>query len=443
MNVNPKIGLRPIPGFSNYLVSETGLVCSAKYTRQISFPKENGTFVYRLKSDNGVWTLVPRHEAIGLAYLQHPKCAKYLVYKNNTFGDDRVDNLEWLPYDLYCKKMNFTLVESPKLPGYYEFPKHYNRVELEDYVISPSGDLVYLPDLIHEKVQYSSSGYYYFSIYRKLGRRIMLQRHRLVCMVFKPRTDDISSLQVNHINGIKGDDRVENLEWCSPRENTLLAGFQNLSPKCRPVQVRDTKTGVVVTYFSATEAAKHMGFAHRDSIIDRAKTNGQQIFDHHYQYRFYNEDNDEWIDATVINSGSRARPLIVRALVNDSVKTFKDMTSCCVFLDIPISTLCAWMLRIDQPVVPGKNGNYQVKFADDDNPWRPITDELMELSRTTRGKPVQAINTITGKIETYLSVAACAAARGLLTTTLCNRLHQSPEIVYKDGYRYRYYPIQF
>ena len=57
--------------------------------------------------------------------------------------------------------------------------------------------------------------------------RYTRQVHRLVLENFNP-VDGMENLQVNHKNGDKSDNNIENLEWMTPAENTREANSRGL-----------------------------------------------------------------------------------------------------------------------------------------------------------------------------------------------------------------------
>lgn len=81
----------------------------------------------------------------------------------------------------------------------------------KDWQIREDGILFY-KDEIRTNKYISNSGYYFCNICRK-----NYYIHRLVAESFIPNINN--SREVNHKNGIKTDNRVENLEWVSSKEN--------------------------------------------------------------------------------------------------------------------------------------------------------------------------------------------------------------------------------
>lgn len=81
-------------------------------------------------------------------------------------------------------------------------------------------------------------GYYNICLSR-LGKIKTFTIARLVALHFIPNPD--KKPQVNHINGIKTDNRVENLEWCNASENAIHAfklGLRNNKGVNHPKRIK-------------------------------------------------------------------------------------------------------------------------------------------------------------------------------------------------------------
>lgn len=68
---------------------------------------------------------------------------------------------------------------------------------------------------------------YLRAVLHAAGEKQQVSIHRAVCIAFHgPGTE---GQQVNHLNGIKDDNRAENLAWCTPSENQRHAVATGLS----------------------------------------------------------------------------------------------------------------------------------------------------------------------------------------------------------------------
>lgn len=139
-----------------------------------------------------------------------------------------------------------------------------------------------------EKKLSSTKGYMACTLSRK-GRKRLVKVHRMVAEAFIPNPE--GKMEVNHKNGIKADNRAENLEWVTSQENTAHAIRIGLMKDLREVRnkavmVLDKTNGEVKEYRSITEAADALGIQRR-TITKQLNVNEQYERDVAKRYYFY------------------------------------------------------------------------------------------------------------------------------------------------------------
>jgi hypothetical protein len=145
-------------------------------------------------------------------------------------------------------------------------------IENSNYSICINGELINIKNNKIKIWTKDTNGYMKTQIWLN-GKAKNITQHRILAKYFIK--NDLNKNQVNHINGIKHDNRIENLEWVTQSENSIHSFANGLQKVTKPnmMSVIDKVNGTL--YESISEASRQTGWSvsHLRNMLLNNKTN--------------------------------------------------------------------------------------------------------------------------------------------------------------------------
>lgn len=313
----------PIPGHLDYGISRTGEVRHLATQNVISPTLANdGTVAIHLPNPGN--PSIRKRVALLVAELYVPipdelrNVRVHVMYKDFNKTNVRADNLYWISYrdsqKLYYseKCLNYRKrhglpqpseftsergfapnpIESSDYPGYYHVP-----FSIRPLVVNRNGDFI---DLLRHASGTVNPRHQYKQVTIHDGDKPRsFPIHRILAALFIERPErhldkEIHDLQVNHIDGDKHNNSLDNLEWVTHWENIEFARKTGLFDNNISVEVKEISSGKTQIYYSAARCAERHGFnimtllTHVNSEFAGSVPNCGHVF------RLANQSNDLW-----------------------------------------------------------------------------------------------------------------------------------------------------
>jgi hypothetical protein len=307
-------------------------------------------------------------------------------------------------------------LESNSHPGYYFIPGHSR------YVLNKDGHVLRHLDNWEAAVSLTKS-YYCASILPDIGNWTRLGIHRGIALVFLDYQASVDADEVNHINGVKVDNSIGNLEWITGKGNINSAFDTGLFSTNKPVLAMHVESGYEVKFRGISECSRVLGIDElKLSKILYSKSSIPVIG---YIFKFSN-DEDYSKRKSFINTS-----VLLKDNESSKVMVFESKIKCAEFLQISIMALNR-RLSPDQPLFDGK---FQVKLESDISPWRELNTDEVQF-----GVPDYSVlirNSLTREISEYPNMTKCAEALGISKDTVYWRVNKPGGLIFKDGNQYK------
>lgn len=257
-----------INNYDNYSVSNTGTIKNKTTNRILKYYIRNGYPSITLCKENrkktyNIHTIVASH------FLEKPEGQYVVNHKNEDKTDSRLENLEYVTYrenTKYSATSKRTINNTAcNVTEFQEIPYYTN------YMISRNAEvyskklkriccLTVLPNGYH-KIKLKGDNGIYKDRYA----------HVLVAMTYLQYVPSTNKIVINHIDGIKGNNHISNLEIITQKENMKHSVTMNHATIFRKAVYYIDDLGSKVEFPSAKEASSTTGIDN-SSILKSCKS---------------------------------------------------------------------------------------------------------------------------------------------------------------------------
>lgn len=232
---------------TNYEVSDDGKIFNIKTGKELKGTYKTNEYHSVILTIEGKNKTFLVHRLIAQAFIDNPNNYPIVDHINQNKYDNRIENLRWVDYSTNSQNVSR---KKPEKAGYWneDFDEHWKQLPINlDYYISDNGIVVKGKNnrIISQATR---NGYKRVLINKKL-----FSVHRLMWEAFNGPIPD--KMQVDHINGDKADNRLENLRLVSGSDNMKNA-YANGHATAVKIYQFDEKGNFIADYPTIREAAK-------------------------------------------------------------------------------------------------------------------------------------------------------------------------------------------
>lgn len=205
---------------------------------------------------------------------------------------DQIDNIGFFPVELRNLYSRTGYIMIFKEPIYYK-PNFRYIPNFSKYAIDVNGTVI--DTLTNEVITARDFHDGYESIYiydPSRNKNCNIRIHRILALAWLPNFDFINRPIINHIDGVKTNNKLSNLEWCSLSHNSRHAIDIGLNQTATKMKSRDIVTGEIVVYRSASEMSSILGMTSVASETYAHKLPGY-LYKKRYEIKLL-EDESPW-----------------------------------------------------------------------------------------------------------------------------------------------------